>query len=172
VGNTHNYFAGGLGAWVHNAGEKCHLTPEQLAGRKTDMDGWTDVATGNKYRAHEISGALDYELLTGKTLKPTSKIENGKAIGDFEDIKTGEIIDHMGVGPGLQHAKTPERIAQVMTQFKDSIKDHILKLEKGVDIVLLDLKGFNKAQLAEIKGFMAQFSKDVLDKIDIINKNG
>jgi RHS repeat-associated protein len=67
--------------------------------RRVWMNKWRDLGSsvGSKpFRVHELDGIFELELKSGRKFKPSS---NGK--GDFEDVSTGSIIDHLGIGDGF-----------------------------------------------------------------------
>ncbi len=114
--------------------------------RRQKMEKWTDPGTGNPFRQHELDAAIEFEKRTGKTLKATT---TGK--GDFQDVVTGKVYDHFGMGNAFN--KIPRPLA--IEQFKTSVTNHRNKLRSGeVDELILDFKDFTPSEIADIKRFI------------------
>jgi len=129
--------------------------------RRKVMANWRDAATGKPFRSHELDGAADFEKLTKRKFKPTT---TGK--GDFEDVSTGEIFDHLGMGNGFNHV-VPR--TKAISQFKKSIDKHVKKLSNGVDELITDLKGFTPSEVQDIKKHIKVNHSDFQSKMNIIN---
>lgn len=67
--------------------------------RRIGMNNWKDLGSSKgtrSFRPHELDGIFKFELNSGRRFKPSS---TGK--GDFEDVDSGKIIEHLGIGDGL-----------------------------------------------------------------------
>lgn len=133
------------------------------AVRNSQMSKWVDVGQGigKKYRPHEISTALEFEMNFATRLKP------GTGIGDFIGVSgrfKNKVIDAMG--SPLQAFSDPK----FMTKFLSSVDDHFGKLKKGVDNLLIDFRNFNKGQIKEVMEHInSTYSKEEISKLIIMN---
>lgn len=129
--------------------------------RRAEMDEWRDPATGKPFRSHELEGALDFEQSSNRTLKPTSTSK-----GDFEDVASGKILDHFGMGAAFEHIPRP----MAVQQFKKSVDSHVAKLSDGVDELILDFKNFNSSEIADVKKYISDNHGSYQSAINIINE--
>jgi len=120
--------------------------PQYLKARRLAMASWEDIGNNFKaFRAHELDGALAFEVKTGRMLEPSASKH-----GDFQDMVSKSIIDHMGVGDGFKYFSR----VKAMNKFKTSIDNHIKKLNNGVDELIIDLKGFSADEVNTVKNYV------------------
>lgn len=130
-----------------------------ISTRKS-MDEWVDSATKKAFRSHELDGIAQLQVTTGRKFKPST---TGK--GDFEDISSGSIIDHFGVGNAFNFISRE----LATSQFLHSVDKHFAKLSKGVDELLLDFNNFNLDEITQIKNYIKTNYSDQIDKVKYIN---